>query len=39
LSSMLEVYSIPTIFLYRKGDLIEKFDETVKYDDILTIIE
>ena len=39
LASMLEVYSIPTIFLYRKGELIKRFDETVKYHDILTIIE
>ena len=39
LASMLEIYSIPTIFLYRKGEFIKRFDETVKYHDILTIIE
>ena len=38
LVSMLEIYSIPTIFLYRKGELIEKFDETVQYNDMLTTI-
>ena len=36
LVSLLEVFSIPTLFLYREGKLIEKFDESVQYNDIMT---
>ena len=34
-----EVYSVPSIVLYQNGSPIEKFDETVKFDDILKILD
>jgi len=39
LTSMLKVYSVPSIVLYQNGSPIEKFDETVKFDDILKILD